>query len=162
MKNKFRIKHKPTGLYVKPITSNSYVNLTTKDNAKVYDNLKAFNNVVGRLYSKGKKLDLTITSDDWYYGLYKEGSTEKIYIEDKKEFEIEYLDPKNNTEPQLYIARDKSGVLFGFTEEPEKDEETGGWLCSGFFMPLIDNDLYKDVTWESGPNLILINNVIKY
>ena len=162
MKNEYIIKHKPTGLYVKPITSNSYVNLTTKDKAKVYDNLKTFNNVVGKLYSKGRKPESTITGSEWYYGLYQEGSTEKIYIKNKEEFEIEYLNPKSSTGPRLYIARDKSGVLFGFTEEPEKDEETGSWLCSGFFMPMMDDDLYKNVTWESGPSLILINNVIKY
>lgn len=67
------IKHKPTGLYVKPITSNSYVNLTTKDKAKVYDNLKTFNNVVGKLYWKGRKPESTITG----YGLYQEGAQKK-------------------------------------------------------------------------------------
>lgn len=159
MSSNYRIKHKPTGLYVKPITSNSYVNLTTKDKAKIYDNPKAFNNVVGRLYWRGRKPE---TGDDWYYGLYQEGKKDKIYIETKNEFEIEYIDSKASPDPRLYIARDKSGVLFGFTEEPEKDEENGEWLCSGFFMPLMDNDLYKNVTWESGPSLILINNVIKY
>lgn len=144
---KYRIKHKPSGLYVKPIDVHSDANLVTKEWARIYDSEKIYSTVVGKMYYKG--------------GLRVEGEERIIYIDDRDEFEKEYVSSK--TDPHIFVARDKSGGLFCFPDKPIKDEESGQYKCSeyGLFIPIQDNKIFRSITWETGPKILLLKDVIE-
>ena len=159
--SEYRIKHKPTGLYLKPIDGSSYTNLTTKEFGKIYSNEKAFNYVVGQMYNKGTKKDDCYYGTDWYSGLYAEGKKDKVYIKNKNEFEKEYVTCDCESLPHIFVARDKNGDLYCFPDKPEKDETLGQYKGCGFFIPLIDNEIFKGITWETGPKILILKDVIE-
>lgn len=161
---KYRIKHKPSGLYVKPIDARSYANLTTKERAKIYDNEKIYSTVVGKMYNRGTKKD----DGSWYSGLYAEGGLyadgkkDRVYIKNKNEFVKEYITSAfYESLPHIFVARDKNGELYCFPEKPEKDENLGQYKGCGFFIPLRDNEIFKEITWETGPKILLLKDVVE-
>ena len=46
----------------------------------------------------------------------------------------------------LYIARDKSSVIFAYEKQPEKYERT--WIPCGSRMFYIDAQLFSFITWQ--------------
>lgn len=156
---KYRIKHKPSGYYVKPCTYGHWDNLTTKENAKIYETERAFSIVVGGLYYKGREVEGLA-----YQGLsVEEDGTPSIYVKSRDEFVKEYIDPIDyKSVPHFFIARDKSGILYCYTELPEKNEEAGEYSCGVCTsIPIEDCDMFKNITWETGPQILVFGEVIK-
>ena len=77
------------------------------------------------------------------------------------EFEKEYVTCDCESLPHIFVARDKNGDLYCFPDKPEKDETLGQYKGCGFFIPLIDNEIFKGITWETGPKILILKDVIE-
>lgn len=55
----------------------------------------------------------------------------------------------NNNDGQLWIARDKVGVLKLFDSIPKRDEPYGIWVNAWCLN--LNNDLFPDLKWEDEP-----------
>ena len=56
----------------------------------------------------------------------------------------------------MYIARDKSGLLFCYKDKPIKLDKIGIFSQGNNNNPMIgiNNDDFKDITWENSPQMV--------
>ena len=50
----------------------------------------------------------------------------------------------------IYIARDKEGILYLYTKEPREQQYPDMWLTDDGIGLILSDDIFNFITWESG------------
>ena len=50
----------------------------------------------------------------------------------------------------IYIARDKEGILYLYTKEPREQQYPDMWLTDDGIGLILSDDIFNLITWESG------------